>query len=174
MWNPFKRTFQADLVGAGLAEIVWDQMEPEEIRKFVGALEDQGLDDDQVNHINHEIMYLKVFAVDFAVSSVLQTQQKREVLDAFYLMCFKGALKRSEEVTRGVLKGHEEDIKSRLWDYANAVKTEHQMGYGWTVSCAFAKWCGFPDHPALITMGTSVFGNTSNAVAKMLKSIVVK
>ena len=115
--------------------------------------------------VRKEILYLRVFAADFAASMALGDSREKEAVLSVYYAHF-------EEMARQSPSGamHFEEVKDRLLVYTEAVNTPHQNGPAWTVGLAFAKLCGQEKDLDLVMKGAIQFGATFKAVSELVKS----
>ena len=108
-----------------------------------------------------EVLYLKVFLVDlFTYTGLGQTQEKAEVLDAFY----------------GLLTGRLShlfvmaDFEGRARSYMAAARQPHpKYGAAWSLGKVFASLCGHAMDAAVITYASVIYGAMA-PVADLVKS----
>ncbi len=113
-----------------------------------------------------ELLYLRVFSVDHAAFTALESNPARDaVLEVYraHLDVIDGIAGSPDRLREGRHK--------RVLSYAKAFESQHHLGPGWTVGCKFAEFCGQEKDLGLVMLGAIAFASTSMAVGDFLKSV---
>ena len=120
-------------------------------------------DDTVKQRILNEMLFLRVFAIDTAVTNVLgETPERDGVLSTFY-----DHVKRLAGLTRATLW---KDLEIRLFTYEEAFNTPHHRGPAFQVGKAFASFCGYEMDAVVMLTGGAEFTSTASTVSDLLKS----
>jgi hypothetical protein len=113
--------------------------------------------------VQAEIQYLRIFAVDYTVYLNLgDTTEKNAVLDAFYDHLLRLAQQTGSSNT------YWEDLKDRLFLYAQTANMTDEENPLPAIGSAFAELCGCPMTLYVTGLGAIEFGSICKGVSKML------
>jgi hypothetical protein len=126
----------------------------------------QDVDDSIKQQVLNEILFLRVFAIDTAVTSVLGEAPERDgVLGTFY-----DHVKRLAGLTGETLW---KDLEVRLLTYEEAFNTPHHRGPAFQVGKAFAKFCGYDMSAIVMMAGSAEFTAAAVSASDLVKSFQI-
>jgi hypothetical protein len=121
-----------------------------------------------VKLLDFELKMLKTFAVDFATSRTLSgTKEKKAVLDDYW--AFWGEPLAHEP--DGELKWNY--IRGRIFAYADALNTKHELGPAWPIGKAFSGFLECGMDAIVINYGALVFSGGIQRIAELLKKVKI-
>jgi hypothetical protein len=127
----------------------------------------QDADDTIKQKVLKEMLYLRVFAIDTAVTNTLgETPERDGVLSTFH-----DHVKRLAGLTGETLW---KDLEMRLSNYEEAFNTPHHRGPAFQVGKAFASFCGYEMDAVVMLTGGAEFTSIATTASDLLKSFQIK
>jgi hypothetical protein len=127
----------------------------------------QDADDTIKQQVLKEMLFLRVFAIDTAVTNVLgETPIRDGVLSTFY-----NHVKRLTDLSDESLW---KDLELRLFSYEEAFKTPHHRGPAFQIGKAFSSFCGYEMDAVVMLAGGAEFTSTATTASDLLKSFQIK
>jgi len=117
--------------------------------------------------INLEMIYLRGFTINFFLTLSIQDDNRRNnVFNSFY--------ERFKEADNKDKAYDYESLKERSVGYTQSVKLNKEQKLGDIIGLKFAKLCGHENNQSLITIGTTTFSLTYQALAHFFQSVTIQ
>ena len=127
----------------------------------------QDADDTIKQQVLKEMLFLRVFAIDTAVTNILgDTPERASVLSTFY-----DQVKSLVGLTKESLW---KELEMRLSNYEEAFNTTHHRGPAFQVGKAFSSFCGYEMDAVVMLAGGAEFTSTATTASDLLKSFQIK
>lgn len=161
-----KKEVNIEEIGANLAAFALD---PEDISLCLQELPETIRTDETA--VENELRYLRVFAVDFAITRALgKSTTQKEAVSSAYLALLQQILEKLPNSLGQVIL---EMLSDRIDTYVDALHKSPSEAPLLLIGQIFAKFCGDEGNIDLVSFGKEMFLTTSNGAVEYLSSIAV-
>jgi hypothetical protein len=130
------------------------------------GLKDAGFDLDRTNH---ELFYLRLFAVESALFTHAAGPSRKDVIDTYLSLLDRFAGRVGEDGETFL-----SEIAERRRRYVQAASTAHKLGPAYQIGKAFCDLCGGDHDFLVVTAGSVEFYTIQKAVEKYLNGVTVQ